>query len=182
MAFAQPRPHVVQPPDNRAKLIALTKGQVALVDAIRYDWAMQWNWYAEYSRSAKAYYAVRRGREGEPKTVYLHRQIMGEPAGEVDHKNRTPLDCRTANLRACSHAQNHANRGLASNNTTGYRGVAWMRTRNKWRARLKVNQTELHLGCFDNKDDAIRARLTAERQHFGEFAYSASRTCEGGVE
>ena len=45
-----------------------------------------------------------------------------------------------------------------------------MKRLNKWRARITIDDTPIYLGIFENKDDAIRARLQAEKQYFGEFA------------
>lgn len=33
-----------------------------------------------------------------------------------------------------------------------------------------VDYKEINLGVFNTKDEAIRARLKAEQEHFGEFA------------
>jgi hypothetical protein len=90
----QPRPQVIQPDDPSIRLIPLTRGQVAMVDADRYEWAMRWNCYAAYNRCTGTYYAARQGRHGEPKTVWLHRQIAGEPNSDVDHVNHDTLDNR----------------------------------------------------------------------------------------
>jgi hypothetical protein len=33
-----------------------------------------------------------------------------------------------------------------------------------------VNRKQIRLGCFSDKIDAIKARLKAEKEYFGEFA------------
>jgi len=33
-----------------------------------------------------------------------------------------------------------------------------------------VDEQDIYIGLFDNKDDAIKARLKAEKKYFGEFA------------
>lgn len=170
----QPRPVLVQPEDESVRLIGLTQGQVAIVDANRFEWASQWHWYAQQMPSTRGFYARRNGRTGEPRTAYfLHRQLVGEPKGEVDHKNGDSLDCRISNLRACTHAQNLANKKPAPRNISGYPGVSWEKNVHKWRARIKVRGRRIPLGFFENLGDAINARQIAERQHFGEYAYSA---------
>ena len=169
---AQPRPQLVQPEDESIKLIALTKGQVAIVDADKYEWAMQWNWHARFNPDIGTYYAVRNGRrEGKRLGVYLHRQLLGEPEGEVDHWNGKTLDCRISNLRVCTPAQNRANQGPRVNNTSGYPGVN--SENGKWRARIQAQRGRIHLGYFDFQSDAITARELAEERYFKEFAYSA---------
>ena len=65
------------------------------------------------------------------------------------------------------------NHVVATNNTSGYSGVNWVKQLNKWRARITVNHNEIHLGIFDNMQDAIRARKEAEIKYFGEYRYDA---------
>lgn len=103
------------------------------------------------------------------KTVYMH-QVIGFKA--YDHVDRNELNNRKYNLRPCSKSQNSANRNLQQNNTSGVTGVYWYANRNKWVAQISFKQKQIRktLGYFANKDDAIRARLNAEMQYFGEFA------------
>ena len=55
-------------------------------------------------------------------------------------------------------------------NTSGVTGVSWSRKRNKWKSVLIFEGKTYYLGCFKNKDDAIKARLLAEIQYYGEYA------------
>lgn len=87
-----------------------------------------------------------------------------------DHENRNSLDNRRCNLRPATQADNTKNKSRQKNNTSGIAGVGWMKRLNKWRARITIDDTPIYLGIFENKDDAIRARLQAEKQYFGEFA------------
>lgn len=172
----QPHLPLIQPDDESIKFIALTQGQVAIVDAARYDWAMQWNWHALYTRHTRTYYAMRHERiGGAQKTFSLHRQLLGEPDGLVDHKNGDTLDCRLANLRVCTHAQNNANHRPQINNSSGCPGVGWHKAHRKWHAHITVNGKMIHLGYYFEKSNAIRVRQDAERRYFGEFAYSARK-------
>lgn len=49
-----------------------------------------------------------------------------------------------------------------SNNTSGYPGVA--RARGKWRASISYQKERYLLGCFQKKEDAIAARMEAEKR------------------
>lgn len=90
---------------------------------------------------------------------------------DIDHKNLNTLDNRRDNLRDATRSQQGANRPKQSNNTSGYIGVRWYKRYNKWRAEIKVNKKSIHIGYFDNKEDAIKARLQTELKYFGpEFA------------
>lgn len=172
----RPRPLLVQPDDPTIRLIALTKGQVVIVDADRYEWACQWNWWAIYNSSGRAYYAARHGWAGEPrKLVLLHRQLLGEPDTQVDHWNGNTLDCRVCNLRACTPSQNSANRRPPEKTLSGYPGVHWHKRDKRWQAQITVNYKQIFLGHFENQADAIQVRLDAERRYHAEFAFSARR-------
>ena len=87
-----------------------------------------------------------------------------------DHKNRNTLDNRKENLRPATQHENVMNKGLQKNNVSGVTGVGWIKKLQKWRARITYNEKEIYLGLFANKDDAIKARLEAEKEYFGEFA------------
>lgn len=44
-------------------------------------------------------------------------------------------------------------------------GVCYVRSKDRWKARININKTVLNLGDFKNRDDAVRARLRAEVEH-----------------
>lgn len=54
---------------------------------------------------------------------------------------------------------------LHKGNTSGHKGVAWIKQRNKWRAYIGYRGKQITLGHFDNKDDAIKARKLAEEKY-----------------
>lgn len=92
--------------------------------------------------------------------IHLHHLIIGHPPKNkvVDHINRDRLDNRRENLRFVSQHINSLNTGMFSHNTSGHRGVVWDASRNKWVARAKIAGKEVHLGRFENKEDAIKRR------------------------
>lgn len=87
-----------------------------------------------------------------------------------DHKNRNKADNRRENLRPCSHKENNRNKNKKDLNTSGFIGVRWDKNRNKWAASIKVDYKTIYIGRFDNKYDALVARLQAEAKYFKEFA------------
>jgi hypothetical protein len=113
---------------------------------------------------------------GRTRGVFLHRVIMasalaGSPDGtEVDHENGDKLDCRRGNLRLATHAQNMRNRGLQSNNTSGFKGVSWDRQRRAWQAKIRVDGRQVKLGRFRSPESAAAAYVAAARQLHGDFA------------
>lgn len=101
------------------------------------------------------------------KNVSMH-QLLGYFS--PDHHNKNKLDSRKTNLIICTSQENARNRPKYSNNTSGITGVGWDKRSKKWRARIYINDHEKLLGYFNNKEDAIIARLKAEKEYFGEFA------------
>ncbi len=84
---------------------------------------------------------------------------------EIDHIDGNSLNNRIDNLRCVTSSENRKNRRMARNNTTGIVGVRQLRYGNKWGAHIKVEGKYIHLGTFDTKESAARARKEAERAH-----------------
>lgn len=85
------------------------------------------------------------------KVYYLHRWILSpSPNNVVDHINNNGLDNRRENIREVSPSEN------ALNNSSD--GVGFRKDIKKWRARVYVKGKEFHLGHFDTKDAASKAR------------------------
>ncbi|WP_306587603.1 HNH endonuclease signature motif containing protein [Hafnia paralvei] len=78
---------------------------------------------------------------------------------EIDHINRIKVDNRIDNLRLATRRQNACN---ISTNTSGVPGVYWCKQQCKWRARIFVDGKYIHLGLFQNLNDAAAARRKAE--------------------
>lgn len=89
----------------------------------------------------------------------------GEWPDEIDHINGDGLDNRMANLRNVSHIGNSRNCPIGAKNTTGYMGVSYCNTKNKWRAFIIVNGEFKSLGYFYSMDDAIKARKEGDKKY-----------------
>ena len=105
------------------------------------------------------------------KQEYLHRVILGAPKDMcVDYINGNTLDNRKSNLRICTNRENTSNRTkLGTNNTSGILGVRFDNRRNKWYADIQYKGKYIFLGYFNIKEDAIKARIDAEKLYFKEF-------------
>lgn len=53
---------------------------------------------------------------------------------------------------------------LFKNNTSGYKGVTWDKSRQKWQAQMNINNKHIFLGYFKDKSDAIIARTNYENK------------------
>lgn len=101
------------------------------------------------------------------KMIRMH-YLLGYKHG--DHIDRNALNNRKNNLRPCTVSQNCMNRNKRTDNTSGIIGVIWRDDACKWQARINKNKQRVSLGLFTNKNDAIKARLLAEKEIYGEFA------------
>jgi hypothetical protein len=104
------------------------------------------------------------------RNVHLHRYLINntDKDKQIDHINRNRLDNRRVNLRLVTPKQNAWNRSMNKNNTSGYTGVHFDNTKKKWVAQLsnvtnKVRKV-IFLGYFNNINDAVTARQTAEKR------------------
>jgi len=145
------------------KKIPLTRNSFALVDNEDFEYLSQWHWFL----SGKGYAERYNGQKKSP--IKMHSQIMNTPNGLFcDHINGNRLDNRKSNLRLVTNQQNLCNRGKASNNTSGYKGVSFQCK--KWYAKITSFGKQHHLGSFKEKIDAARAYDKAAKELHGEFA------------
>jgi len=89
---------------------------------------------------------------------------------EIDHLDRDTANNRPENLRPATRSENARNIGLRIDNTSGIRGVCWLKARMKWSARIKRDGKFIHIGDFTTKAEAAAARLAAEVRYHGRFA------------
>ena len=102
-------------------------------------------------------------------SIFFHKLITDYQL--VDHKNQNKLDNRKENLRPCTQSQNMQNVRRKINNTSGIIGVTYSKKSKKWVARINPTKgNRIFLGQFANKEDAIIARLKAEKEYYKEFA------------
>jgi hypothetical protein len=99
--------------------------------------------------------------------IHMH-QLFG--LANYDHIDRNPLNNRRNNLRFATLQDNNRNRNVFKNNTSGIMGVNWDKNKSKWRSRIYFDKKRLELGFFANKEEAIYARIRAEKEYYGEFA------------
>ena len=71
---------------------------------------------------------------------------------EIDHINGNPADNRICNLREASRTENNYNRVIASNNTSGYKGVFKQARGVTWSVRLKCKKVLRRVGGFKTKE------------------------------
>jgi hypothetical protein len=170
--FRVEREPVVQPLDESIKLIPLTRGKIAIVDADNYDWLMKWNWSLTGSIAKDNFYASRmivRKKKWIP--IWMHRVVIGARQGEiVDHINGDTLDNRRANLRKCTTSQNAQNHKILSSNTSGVSGVTWHKRDHLWQVAIRDRGKRIYIGFFKEKERAIQEHEEAIKKFHKEFA------------
>ena len=143
----------------------LPDGTKFLFDASAFPKIRDIKWYRNYREPGrrKLYIIDRHGN-------YLHRILTDCPEGyEVDHISLDTLDNRSSNLRIVTHQQNQINHSLQRNNSSGVSGVDFYPKSDKYRARIKVSQQEIHLGYYDRFQEAVQARNVGMECMFGEY-------------
>jgi len=98
-------------------------------------------------------------RERRRIKLRLHHLILGKPEKGlmIDHKNHNGLDNRKDNLRILTNQQNQFNRRSNKNSSSKYKGVGWIKSNNKWRAKIQHNKKSIHIGSFTCEKEAARA-------------------------
>lgn len=99
--------------------------------------------------------------------IFMHHIIFGK---YCDHIDRNRLNNTKKNLRPATSSENSQNRSPRSDNTSGVTGVSFSTNENKWIAQVRLNGKKVFYKKYISKEDAIRARLLAEKQYFGEYA------------
>lgn len=115
-------------------------------------------------------YVVSGGRN----KVAMHRLIMDiqDSSAYVDHIHHRKNDNRKAELRVVTPSQNQMN-SVGRHNSSGFKGVSWHKNRKAWIAQIQINDKLKYLGIYKDLEDAKRARIAAEKELFGEYAYNA---------
>ena len=138
--------------------IITANGDHILVDTVNLPIVSQYSWHV----TSRGYAATRING----KIVYMHRMLMCPGELQVDHINQNKLDNRRFNLRIVTNQQNHFNRPLNSNNSSGVTGVYWHNQCQKWCVQITVNGKTISGGLFVDFRDAVQKRQELEDIYF----------------
>lgn len=89
------------------------------------------------------------------------------PSKQLDHMDEDATNNRIYNLREADPEENIRNRGIQSNNRSGYKGVRFKS--GKWEASIKIAGKQSYLGRFANPAEAHAAYCEAAKKYHGEF-------------
>jgi hypothetical protein len=93
----------------------------------------------------------------------------------VDHKDNDKTNNNISNLRFATTKENSQNRILSSNNTSKVKGVSFDKRCKKWRAHIKIDGISIHIGYYDDLDDAKTARINRANQAFGVYTNACEK-------
>jgi hypothetical protein len=146
------------------------KGYEVLIDDDLAPMILARQWHIS-DRKRGIYFATSiKHPDGKSRDIKLHRFIMSAPPDSlVDHRDGNWLDCRRQNLRVCTNAENSRNTPRKKSNTTGYRGVSYAPQSGKYRAGIKINGKQKHLGYFETAETAYMVYQEEAKKQFGEF-------------
>lgn len=149
--------------------IELTQNKTVILDDADIELVSGYKWCA-FKRDKK-YYALTSVRfHGKNTNLLMHMLILGKKPGyEIDHKNNDGLDNRRCNLRHATRSQNNMNK-LKSKGTSIYKGVSWSNYHQAWKAQIKKDKVDHHLGYYSSEIEAAMIYNTATDKYFGEFA------------
>jgi hypothetical protein len=158
-----------------ARMIRLTKRQVAYVSPRVYREMMEHVWCAFWNKGTQSYYAVRKALcvDGKKRHIYMHRQILGlEPFNPMqgDHENHDTLNNTDKNLRRSTHAQNTMNRRAQKNRRNGHglRGVQVQGSCSS--AKITVDGKQIYLGSRKTPQAAHKLYCEGAKRYHGDFA------------
>jgi hypothetical protein len=152
------------------RLIPLSGGIYAIVDAVDYIWLMQWKWTAMRGRYTWYAYRLDWSDMAHPVSISMHRAIAQPPDGkQCDHRNGNGVDNRRKNLRDGDGTEQRWNSKTQINNTSGYPGISRCEQTQSWKVRINVRGREIWLGRHKTLERAIAVRKSAEEKYVGEW-------------
>ncbi len=166
-----PPSEILTPPGPSIAYIVLTGGHFACIDVDVIPQVKKRPWHAaKHPKLGKAYPATHSNMDGKVESFSLSSVVLGGKPTTTYALNGNNLDCRRANLRDVSKAQSSWRSAKRSNNTSGYVGVSWSKTKSRFTAALKTNGVREYLGTFEKLQEAAEAVDKAAIRIRGEYA------------
>lgn len=106
------------------------------------------------------------------KQLKTHRVIFALHHGYfpdlIDHIDRNKLNNKIENLRDVNHQINALNSNLRKDSTSLFTGVTYKKEKKRWKAYIKEDYVQKHLGYFDTKEQAVEARANYMKGKYGK--------------
>lgn len=158
--------------EGNVAYVPLGRGHEAIIDADDAPLIGKRNWNALVLKTGRVYAVTKyKIAPGDWALAFMHRVVLiADGDRDVDHANGNALDCRLENLREATRSQNTFNARRRSDNKSGFKGVSFVRKRQRWRAEIKLRGLTQFLGEFDTPELAHKAYINAAAAFAGEFA------------
>jgi hypothetical protein len=133
------------------------------------------------TRLNSGYLLVNLYEDGVRKSHQVHRLVgcafINNPNDKlcVDHKDNNRTNNHISNLRFVTNKENSQNSKLRLDNTSNVKGVCWYKKAKKWQARIMIDGISVHIGYFDNLEDAKIARVNRANEAFGVFVNACEK-------
>lgn len=129
-----------------------------------YDLIKQYCWHKHQDGYLRTCYET---IDRHNKYIMMHQLLTNTK--ECDHKDGNPANNRRDNLRPSNHMKNMKNLKLYKSNTSGHKGITFNKAMQKYQVYITYDKHRLHLGFFENYEDAVKVREAAEQKYFGEY-------------
>jgi HNH endonuclease/AP2 domain len=152
--------------------IHFADGTFTLVNDEDYAFLSEFNWSRGSDGDGRNYVYRYETAERDSKKLYIHRAILAAGANEkVDHINGDTLDNRRSNLRITTSQGNAQNRAKVRTYkkmppTCPYKGVTRIKATGKYKAYIRLNGKQIHLGYFVDPVEAAKAYDRAATEHY----------------
>ena len=123
--------------------------------------------------SNSGYYYVVLRKQKKSYTKNIHRIVasafLPNPNNKkmVDHIDNNETNNKLINLRWATTSENAQNAKLSTKNTSGTKGVVFLKNTQKWRAQICINGKHISLGSFMKKEDAVNIRIQRAKDELG---------------
>lgn len=148
-----------------AKKIPLQNGMFAIVDEEDYERCVEYKWLVYKSRNTL--------QVANTNNLTLSRFILNckDKNRFASRKDTSVLDFRKINLINVDRRTMLQMRRGNSGTSSKYKGVSWNKRLQRWKAYIRINRKQKHLGYFAREKSAAAAYNKSAIDIFGEHAF-----------
>ena len=147
---------IINKNDNTIK--CFRDGRIFTICKVTNQYGKKGEWIERSNKpNSQGYIQIGIGKKIYPSHRLIMQAFVGDSDKEVDHINRIKTDNRFENLRYVTPNENNWNRDYVDNAKGCYP------FRNKWIARISIDNKHIHLGVFEKEQDARQAYLQARK-------------------
>lgn len=157
------------------RFLTLRNGEKVKIDSADFEKANQHKWYMiQQKNSGKRQAVTNLKTKNGYKQVTLGKFLMNPPQGKMVYprRSREILDYRRQNLIVCTMRERQIMLPKRKSNCSSpFKGVAWEKSRGKWRAHIDIKGQTRTIGYFDDEIAAALAYNKKARELYGDIAY-----------